>query len=781
MAREFRAPDRNPLTENPRINVMCPWIRLAGLMTMWLTVCIANHASGQEAANIVILQAEQHAAGGRIAEAPGAMDGKAVTHAKAWNPVFSAKVPALGEGYDSLTIWIRHRSGSLQLKVVVDGKQQDRNWIKNPSDEWKWTRVGRFPRPELGESLLFIRGSGESSPQLDAVVLVLDDGFDPKTLSIPVDASPEIPGKPTIVDLDKGPTHSIGAPAGLLIEAESARKSGKVIDDAQASGGKAVTHSGAWQPLFAAPLPAGSDELTLWIRYKDGPIQLKKVVDGKQSDMRWLFEAPGAYKWATFGRFSRDELGESIVVIRGGAGKGDPKIDCVVFASDAGAVPAGMSVSAAPKVPPPFAPDDAAAPVTVRLSLDWKQTVAPISRDHWGVCDYEVLDPKAAANAGLQEYLASLKPSLIRIHHAGLSDRWTDAQAKDWDIEKIRQGLSASTGYGDARLIINIPTWPKWMAPTNKPLPTELHQPLADLIARLVVTLRDDLKKPGLHWEVLNETENMYEKADKLPEMWALLNTIATTIKRVDPKAKVGGPALTWPKPQWVDAWVEQCGANMDFITWHNYASGDVNESNASVFAKADTLAGYAKRCVDVVARKQPGKKMETFLTEMNVKWTWDPFERRHANNVGAVFQASVVKRMALAGVTGMTVWHAKGNAYGLIDADNRLRATGRIYQIGSNELIGIVVGSTTHDATLLEALPVIRADGSRAVLLLCKADRTVNLPEWRKALGIASNQALQSQRIDAKTMGTVTLTDEPDGSLKIPGYSATLLILPLS
>lgn len=56
---------------------------------------------------------------------------------------------------------------------------------------------------------------------------------------------------------------------------------------------------------------------------------------------------------------------------------------------------------------------------------------------------------------------------------------------------------------------------------------------------------------------------------------------------------------------------------------------------------------------MEAVYGRPSGRKMETFLTEFNIQATWEPFERRHGNNVGAVFLASTVRRTALAGVSG--------------------------------------------------------------------------------------------------------------------------------
>ncbi len=583
--------------------------------------------------------------------------------------------------------------------------------------------------------------------------------------------------KPTDKPTDKPP--GINAPAGTLVEAEGNPISATIVEDTLASGGKGLTSANAWQPIFSAMPPADAQEFTVWARHKSGPIQIKLKSGGKTTEKKWIYETPETFRWSNMGRYKRSEMDEGIIIIRSSKRpQPDPVLDCVVFSPDATALPVGQTAPLA-KVLPSTEPDASAAPITMTASVNWSQRISKITREVWGVNDYEILNPQNAADPEFQSFLASMSPALIRIHNGALSERWTDEKTRAWDIEKIKAGFAASTGYGKAKIIFNIPTWPRWMAPQNAPLPVEKHAELATLIGKLVIAMRDEVKQPIAYWEILNETEITYEKAGRLDEMWTLLNTLAAEIHRVDPSAKVGGPALSWPKPEQVKGYLDHCGKNMDIFTWHNYASGDIYESNESIFRKAEVISNMAKYAFDVTKQKYPDKHLQCFLTETNIKWTWDPIERRHANNIGAIFQATVVKRMATLGMDGALVWHAKGNAYGLIDANNKLRATGQLYLWGNQFLVGDLAQSDTADASKFELLPVIHTDGSRALLLLNKAPASVTIAADPVLGAGVSAESLKASRIDATGTSDVTLTPDAAGALTLPGYSATLVRLP--
>ncbi len=556
-------------------------------------------------------------------------------------------------------------------------------------------------------------------------------------------------------------------PQGFLVEAESGT-AGEVIEDNSASGGKAVTRQGDWQPLVSLPVPAG-DNFKIWVRHKGGPFALKSTIGGKTQD-NWKWDKPTDWKWTDAGNFQRATLGEKLTIIRNNDNANTLTIDAVVFA------PVVIPTL------PPFEPDENLAPLVINAAIDWNKKIGSITPLHWGINDYEILNPQNAADEKFQAFLKEQNFALIRIHNGGFSDLWTDKNTRSWDVEKIKVGFAASSGYGDAKIMLNVARWPGWFS-VNSTLTTEQEDEFAALVGQLAQIMRDDVKHPIAYWELLNELENNYEKEGKLDDLWRLFNKVAHAVKTVDPNAKIGGPAFTWPNPKWIEGFLKNCAGHIDFMTWHNYASGDIYESNEVVFEKAGHIKSLASDAIALVQKYAPDRKIETFLSELNVKWTWDPFERRHANNVGAIFMASSIKNVALTGITGITQWHVKGNAYGMIDAQNNRRPPAYLYGWSKQFLTGDIAQSKSDDEKLLEILPIVRADGSRALLLMNKAPRTIKLAQFKALFPNAKS----AQRIDATTTqkpengpAKIALNDAvlapEDAFLALPGYSLTLI-----
>ncbi|MCF7674997.1 MAG: hypothetical protein K9M97_06615 [Akkermansiaceae bacterium] len=564
-----------------------------------------------------------------------------------------------------------------------------------------------------------------------------------------------------------------GAPTGVLLAGSACAATDELVDDAEALGGKAATASGAYQPLVRVKPPVEGEAFTVWVHRKSGPIQLKTLVNGDQQEKGWNWDQPGSYEWCNMGRFNRPDLGDGIVVIRAD-GQDKPRIDCVVLSSDAAAHPKGMKADGSKELPPE-APDASLAPTITTVTIDWSKTAGKMTAAIWGVNDCEVKN-SGSITPGFEAFLASLKPTLVRIHDAGLANDWTDPKTRTWRTEQIKAGFDASTGYGSARIILNIPAWPDWLpAQADGTLTPAGEDEFVKLVGRLVVVMREQVKHPVAYWELLNEKEDQFEKIGKAQWLWNLHNRLFAEIKKQDPSAKVGGPAFTWPKPVWVEGFLKGCGQNVDFVTWHNYASGDIFDSNESVFARADALTDQARYIKEAVDQATAGRKVECFLDEYNIKWAWEPMERRHGNNVGAVFQACVLKRMALLGLDGVTVWHAKGGAYGLVDNDDTIRRTGRLYQLGSRCLVGTMAEAKAEEEKDLELIAVKRDDGVRSVLLINRADHTVIVRGAGK-LGLNA-EAPTLVRIAADGVSLLRAQQELAGDgLRLPGYSVSLL-----
>jgi xylan 1,4-beta-xylosidase len=733
-------------------------------------------------AQSVRIEAEAKPSAGdlKVSEDRGASGGKAVSMPREWQPLMSFDVP---QGGDEWTLWLHHKGGPLQAKSVVDGSQKELQWVWDKPAKWKWTRVGRWKKADLGTTMLIIRGGKQDGhdAMLDCVVLSTDDTTNPASVGasgtmITKTASTTAGGTNTgelseddkKAGIDENAAMALGmikAPAGVLVEAEANKPGGnnQIVDAEGASGGKAVTSSGSWQNIFQAPVPPG-DAFKIWVRHKNGPFMIKIKVDGQAQD-RWFWNRPTEWQWTDAGVYARADLGEQLIIGRNQASdEAAPIIDAVVFAPD--------------KVQqlPPFRPDDKAAPLSIAATVAWNKTVATMPAMVWGINEQQVLYPKGAADATYQQLLGDLRSPLIRIHQADMAQQWTDEKTRDWDVAKIKQAVTASTGYGNAKVMVNIAYPPSWLAKEVPLSPTEEDE-FAALCARLVRVMRDDVKRKVDYWEVTNEWDNKYEKAGRLDDLWRVYNKAHAAMRKEDPNAVIGGLGFTYAKASWIEGFLKNCGQNAAFVSWHNYATGNHFEPNEKVFAAVSgNIVGHARGVMEAIKKHTPDRRMETFLTETNVKYTWDPLERRHLNNVGAVFLASVARHMALEGVSGVNLWAQKGTSYGsLINEKNEVNMPYHLYRWAPRYLTGKIAQSTSANEKNLEILPIVRTDGTRSLLLISKAGQRVTIPN-AAALFPAGGKTVNAMRIDANGVAKIDAKDFSGAQWTIPGYSVTLL-----
>ncbi|MEM6391543.1 MAG: glycosyl hydrolase [Planctomycetota bacterium] len=592
-------------------------------------------------------------------------------------------------------------------------------------------------------------------------------------------------------------------PAGTLIEAEdapNANQYGNVIDDADASGGQAVTSPQEWRPLFRYALPNGlPDRVTVHVRRKGGPIQLKARVDGKNQPLKWAWSKPDRYAWVSLGTYDRDKLGQSIEIIRGKADQ-PPRIDAVVLA-DASATASGPAdpvktpstgtdtnvpqsaqdagitgdAAAGANALPPAAPRPDLTPIDVPITVDWSTTLGPITPAHWGVALFSVADPVKADDPGFVGFLTTLRPGLVRVHHSGLADRWSNAQTRDWDTQAIAGSLAPLRHLPDATLMVNLPNWPEWFS-ESKAISPDQYSEAEDLVRRWVRAVKQASPVPVTHFEVFNEFDNTWDKAGRINELWPLFHSMARAVKEEAPDAKVGGPSFTWANGEWVRPFLDEAGGTIDFISWHNYAAGKPTTPNDAVLARAEAVDRHAGDVQRWLTERGLGH-IETHLNEYNVQWTWKPYERRHANAIGAALHASIIGRLAERGITGLAVWHAKGNAYGLIDESNRLRATGQLFLLGRDHLVGQLAPTTGDSDQPVDAFAVNTANGHRSLLLVNRGEAPARVGKPAELLDRSTPPVMGVlHRIDANGWTAEPLKTRQGHEITLPGWSVTII-----
>ena len=363
------------------------------------------------------------------------------------------------------------------------------------------------------------------------------------------------------------------------------------------------------------------------------------------------------------------------------------------------------------------------------VSINWNVPLKTISKNHWSYNEYEIV--RVGNDAGLCSYMQNLKTGIVRIHWGDLVDTWTDPVTRDWKIPEMTAAFANfSSCLNGSKVMLNINAWPKWLqTSTTTPLDASKQTEFIDLCGRLAFIMKNTINFKIDYYEFLNEKEEVYGgNYGTAPNasLYNLCNAISLKIKSIDAAALTGGPSSSYCSPTWRDAWAVACGANADFYSYHAYRQGPPPSSNlgelllTGPFAVNDYLTGEALYIKTLL----PGIKV--FQTEMNVQYDYTPFEIRHRNNEGAVWQAINVRHHVKKGLDGVMVWHAKGDAYGLLKSDNSKNATGTLYEWGNKFLVGTMPANTTTDTTKFEIIPVMQADNTASILLLSKVSTPI-------------------------------------------------------
>ncbi len=552
---------------------------------------------------------------------------------------------------------------------------------------------------------------------------------------------------------------SAGIPTGKLIQGEDIKANGSVQIMEDALNDKAVVVNKDWEPIVKVKSP--DKPVAIWVRYKNGPICLKESTKGKQTELKWLWSSPDDWRWSCFGYYQPEKLGDEMIIIAGKSNK-PIAIDAIVFSDDKNTTPEK----------PKSEPNKSKSAEKIDISINWEKQIGEINGNHWSVADYEIY--KNPGSEDVNEFISKLKPTFIRLHHADSTETWSDEEKQDWDYEKIEKAFQEAYAYKNSEIMINISDCPKWMNINAKDMTEADQKRIAEYCARLVKHIRIDNKLPIKYWEVLNERDNTFEKADELPKLWNLHNKIAKKMKEVDPTILIGGPAMTWPKPLWVEGFLKTCGENFDFITWHNYAVGDAYDSNKKVFNATDSIAKNSQFFITKAKEMYPDKDFESFLTEYNISWSWETRDERMKTNIGAIFHALTIKKVALTGITGMMVWHIKDNIYGLMGSDGTLHTPAYLFLWGNPWLCGTICQDNTADSNKVELIAIKRDNGKKSLLVINKADHSIIIPSAKSLLN--SEKPLVTGEISFDNPKGEIHPLKSQSEINIPGYSLTLI-----
>jgi hypothetical protein len=163
-------------------------------------------------------------------------------------------------------------------------------------------------------------------------------------------------------------------------------------------------------------------------------------------------------------------------------------------------------------------------------------------------------------------------------------------------------------------------------------------------------------------------------------------------MKAVDPTIKVGGPAFAqaWNTAD-VEAFCKGTAATLDFISYHSYSTGDKNETNQSIYDKADI--GWVTGMVKSAWAKYSFRKIEFFHDEYNISYS--PPDTKQTNYVSQIFDAIATISLIKAGASAAMAWNECDGWYGKMDNSYNKRPSFYMFRNFNRHLAGNWQNST--------------------------------------------------------------------------------------
>jgi len=563
------------------------------------------------------------------------------------------------------------------------------------------------------------------------------------------------------------PRTALAADAGTIIEAESTGV-GHIVALADCSGGQAVTAAKAWEPLLhMGPPPADMAEVCLWIRQRGGPLQVKGVVGATQNAFAWQWARPTAWEWREYGPFPRAQVADGAIVIRGDRQEGDdPGIDAAVW------LPVGAP-----------SPEDPGPTSALMVTVDWTAAIATTTGFSYGVNAFRGFDPLTTALPAYQAGMHTLGCGLVRLHSAELfsgtgPNTWVDTDQRVWLADRVRAAVAAYPRH-NAALMLNISNWPAWFdADQDGFLDGDQFDAYAAFCAELVRLVNIDAQGEILWWEITNELDDRYHNhlvakglPSRMPEICDLWLRAAVAMKQVDPRILTGGPGLIRPDlPQSLRLFLQGTQAQLDFVTYHAYASGSADDADAYILGPRIEAIGAIVAAIDALIPSEMGRTLPHFLDEYNISWTWETRDPRMTNAKGAVFDALVLAASATAGADGTCAWNEWDGVYGKFAGDGSARPQvgifARLNAWGRGTVVRTSVGAPGQPAAL-PAVVAFAVTGVQGRLLMLVNRSNAQIP-LATTVDIANAEV---ERIDALGDRVVTIAEE---RAQLPRYSVT-------
>ncbi|MBC2603431.1 GH39 family glycosyl hydrolase [Puniceicoccus vermicola] len=521
----------------------------------------------------------------------------------------------------------------------------------------------------------------------------------------------------------------------------------RVLLDTDASSGQYIAATADGTTL--TQIPINRDEpFEVWVRYRGLPLVLNDSAGMQLS--RIAANESGEWQWASMGEYQSGDNQDFLEVFSPfsdrGASEKPSGLDLVVVA-DVGTKLSSLESSIQPADKESLTVPDAdvvlqsetALPsqsdsIDVEVSIDWSEPTGQVADRQYSLNIFNGYDSSVAQNPQYIENIAYMAAPVLRYHNMSgmLADpsknrfSWMDTASRTWSAERIAAALDPLEGLSEER-VITIGKWPSWMdLDKDGMLDADQYEAFAQLCADLVRILNIEQQRGIQYFEISNERDMVYwlrqmKKGQPLQidELAEIYNLCVQAMKAVDPSIKIGGPAacrgdLVQPLKQFAILTME----NLDFLSYHAYASGDATETDINIYNRAGSLGKNLSTIRSMLNDISPDRRIELHLNEYNICYTHRVRDERMATHKGGVFDALVFVELVENGADVGNAWNECDGVYGKMGRDYTLRPPAHVFHFFNTGMTGPAVKSTSDHPDVIVPFAVLHEDGNHWVLI---------------------------------------------------------------
>ncbi len=358
----------------------------------------------------------------------------------------------------------------------------------------------------------------------------------------------------------------------------------------------------------------------------------------------------------------------------------------------------------------------------VTINFD-QNTGRTINQAAFGLNLFQGFNPNVSGTPGNALYkqgMSFMKPGMVRYHSWEMLGTSTNPNgwlttANQWDAAKINNALNGANPWNPL-VLMNIPAWHSgWYTPGTEKLDPQYYDAFANWCASLVRIINVDQNRGVKYWEVTNEQDDKYRGS--LGELGTIYNKCAAAMRLVDPTIKVGGPSFARPDLKVdLDAFFAVAHAQLDFVSFHTYSSGNVGLATQDLYNHA-LRNGHQVKSVIAEFAKYSSRTIEFFHNEFGT--TWAPPDPHRETYAQMIFDATLMVTAIKDGATGAQAWNEADGWYGKMDGGYNLRPAAYVYNNFNSHLLGGVLNNaTTTDTTAVVVLADTKGSWKQFVIV---------------------------------------------------------------